>query len=133
MTLPCFHIFRHHNAVLVDQFMETHNNSLDPNKNLANQKSINANHLKAMKFLARSREVADRSKMSFFGSFVTDDGYHYSVTNINQDEIDRKTVQYLIDLQLNENFDLDEVQQRLQIVETNEGVQMRITDEPSVG
>ena len=113
--------------------METHNNSLDPNKNLANQKSINTNHLKAMKFLARSREAADRSKMSFFGSFVTDDGYHYSVTNIHQDEIDRKTVQYLIDLQLNENFDLDEVQQRLQIVETNEGVQMRITDEPSVG
>jgi hypothetical protein len=133
MTLPCFYIFRHHNAVLVDQFMENHNNSLDPNKNLANQQSINANHLKAMKFLARSREAADRSKMSFFGSFVTDKGYHYSVTNINQDEIDRKTVQYLIDLQLNESFDIDQVQQRLQIVETNEGVQMRITDEPSVG
>lgn len=129
MTLPCFHIFRHHNAVLVDQFMENHNNSLDPNKNLANQQSINATHLKAMKFLARSREAADRCKMSFFGSFVTDEGYHYSVTNINQGEIDRKTVQYLIDFQLNDSFDIDKAHQNLKIVSTEEGVQMRIVND----
>jgi len=129
MTLPCFHIFRHHNAVLVDQFMENHNNSLDPSKNLANQQSINANHLKAMKFLARSREAADRSNMSFFGSFITNEGYHYSVTNINQDEIDRKTVQYLIDLQLNEGFDIHKAHQNLKILETDEGVQMKITND----
>ncbi len=109
--------------------MENHNNSLDPNKNLANQQSINATHLKAMKFLARSREAADRCKMSFFGSFVTDEGYHYSVTNINQDEIDRKTVQYLIDFQLNDNFDVNKAHQNLKIVSTDEGVQMRIVND----
>jgi hypothetical protein len=109
--------------------MENHNNSLDPNKNLANQQSINTVHLKAMKFLARSREAADRCKMSFFGSFVTDEGYHYSVTNINQNEIDRKTVQYLIDLQLNDSFNIDKAHQNLKIVATDEGIQMKITND----
>ena len=109
--------------------MENHNNSLDPTKNLANQQSINTTHLKAMKFLARSREAADRCKMSFFGSFVTDEGYHYSVTNINQDEIDRKTVQYLIDLQLNNSFNIDKAHQNLKIVATDEGIQMKITND----
>jgi len=40
--------------------MEHHIKNLDPNKNLANQQSIQSNHLKAMKFLAMARETADR-------------------------------------------------------------------------
>jgi uncharacterized protein (DUF1015 family) len=131
MHSPCFHIFRHRNGVLVDQFMEHHIKNLDPNKNLANQQSIQANHLKAMKFLAMARETADRSNMSFFGSFVTADGHHYSITNINEDEIEQKTIQYLIDFKLSETFDLNAIQQNLKIVSTDEGIQLQISDSSS--
>jgi uncharacterized protein (DUF1015 family) len=131
MHSPCFHIFRHRNGVLVDQFMKHHIENLDPNKNLANQQSIQANHLKAMKFLAMARETADRSNMSFFGSFVTADGHHYSITNINEDEIEQKTIQYLIDFKLSETFDLNAIQKNLKIVSTDEGIQLQISDSSS--
>lgn len=129
MNLPCFHIFRHRNKVLVDQFMEHYSQDLDPDKNIANQKSINPTHLKGMKALARMREEADRSDMSFFGSFVTEEGYHYSVTNIDQADLDKKLVQYLVQFQLGEDFDLTDLQRRLKVVETNEGIQLQIRDE----
>lgn len=130
---PCFHIFRHHNFVLVDQFMENHERDLDPNKNLANQESINPTHLKAMKFLARSRETADRAGMGFYGSFVTDEGYHYSVTNINSTPINKELVEYLIDFKLTEDFDLSKFLNQLRVIPTNEGIKVQLTDEYDVG
>lgn len=133
MSLPCFHIFRHRNHVLVDQFMENHKKDLDPNKDLANQQSINPIHLKAMKFLARSRETADRSGMGFYGSFVTDDGYHYSVTNISAVPINKELVEYLIDFKLTEDFDLSKFINQLKVIPTNEGIKVQLTDEHDVG
>lgn len=133
MKSPCFHIFRHQNKILVDQFMENHKKDLDPNKDLANQSSINPNHLKAMKFLARSRETADRSGMGFYGSFVTDDGYHYSVTNIDSDIIEQKMIDYFINFKLDANFRLSEFMNRLRVISTNEGIKMELTDGPDVG
>jgi uncharacterized protein (DUF1015 family) len=108
--------------------MEHHTKNLDPDKNLANQQSVQANHLKAMKFLAMARETADRSNMSFFGSFVTADGHHYSITNIDEDKIEQQTIQYLIDFKLSEIFNLNEIQQKLKIVSTKEGIQLQISD-----
>jgi hypothetical protein len=87
----------------------------------------------AMKFLARSRETADRSGMGFYGSFVTDEGYHYSVTNINDVPIDKELVQYLVDFTLTEDFDLSKFINRLKVISTNEGVKIQLTDEPGVG
>jgi hypothetical protein len=133
MTYPCFYIFRHRNKIAVDQFMDHYIQDLDPDKNIANQRSINPVHLKGMKALARMREEADRSNMSFFGSFITDDGYHYSVTNINQEDIDKQLVQYLVQFQLGEEFDLTELQKKLKVVETNEGIQLQIRDESDLG
>lgn len=133
MTYPCFYIFRHRNTIVVDQFMDHHIQDLDPDKNIANQKSINPIHLKGMKALARMREEADRSNMSFFGSFITEEGYHYSVTNIHQEDIDKKFVQYLVQFQLVEGFDLTELQKKLRVVETNEGIQLQIRDESDLG
>jgi hypothetical protein len=131
MKSPCFHIFRHQNKVLVDQFMENHKKDLDPNKDLANQESINPKYLKAMKFLARSRETADRSGMGFYGSFVTDDGYHYSVTNIDSHIVEQKMIDYLINFKLTEDFDLSEFMNRLRVIQTSEGVKMELTDDPT--
>jgi hypothetical protein len=129
MKSPCFHIFRHQNKVLVDQFMENHKKDLDPNKDLANQQSISPKYLKVMKFLARSRETADRSGMGFYGSFVTDDGYHYSITNIDSHIVEQKMIDYLINFRLTEDFDLSDFMNRLRVIQTSEGVKMELTDE----
>ena len=129
MKSPCFHIFRHQNKVLVDQFMENHKRNLDPNKDLANQETINPKYFKAMKFLARSRETADRSGMGFYGSFVTDDGYHYSITNIDSHIVEQKMIDYLINFKLTEDFDLSDFMNRLRVIQTSEGVKMELTDE----
>lgn len=126
MSVPVIHIFRHHNPVVVDQFMEHFRSDLDPSKNLANQTSVNPTYLKVMKSLANMREVANRSNMSFFGGFVTPEGFHYSINNIvNLIENNTKNDYLLID----KNFKLDEVYKKLKIVSTPEGIQLRIIND----
>jgi hypothetical protein len=102
---------------------------LDPEKNLANCLSPTPNHLRAMKSLARMREQADRSDMGFAGSFVTEEGYHYSVTNLPEDDIQRQTVDYLVKLKLNGDFNPVQIPKYFRIVSTDEGVQIQVINE----
>lgn len=131
MSAPQIHIFRHHNPIVVDQFMENFRSDLDPRKNLADQTSVNPTYLKVMKALAGMREAATRSNMSFFGGFVTPEGFHYSITNIEntiENQL-QQPIDYYVNFQADDNFTIDEIYKKLKIVSTEEGVQVRITDD----
>jgi len=125
MTNPQIHIFRHYNKVLVDQFMENFHSELDPRKNLSYQTSINPTYLKVMRALAGMREAADRSEMGFFGAFITPEGYHYSISNI--ESVNENLSQQ--PLQIDESFTIDELYKKLKIVNTSDGIQLRLTDD----
>jgi len=125
MTNPQIHIFRHYNKVLVDQFMDNFHSELDPRKNLSYQTSINPTYLKVMRALAGMREAADRSEMGFFGAFITPEGYHYSISNI--ESVNENLSQQ--PLQIDESFTIDELYKKLKIVNTSDGIQLRLTDD----
>lgn len=132
MFAPQIHIFRHQNPILVDQFMEHFRSDLDPSKNLANQISVNQTYFRVMKTLASMREAATRSEMSFFGGFVTPEGFHYSISNI--EDVIENHLQYalydcFINLAVDENFTIDEFYKKLKIVDTPRGIQLRIVDD----
>jgi len=131
MSVPVIHIFRHRNPIVVDQFMENFRSDLDPKKNLANQTSVNPTYLKVMKSLANMREVANRSNMSFFGGFVTPEGFHYSINNIESliEDNSQQPISCYIDFHIDENFTIDEMYKKLKIVDTPTGIQLRITDD----
>lgn len=102
---------------------------LDPQKDLARATSPTADQLKAMQALARMREQADRSDMGFAGSFVTEDGYHYSISNLSEDDIQKKTVDFLVRLRIREMFDFGAIQKYYKIVQTDEGVRVEVCNE----
>jgi len=131
MSVPLIHIFRHHNPVVVDQFMENFRSDLDPSKNLANQTSVNPTYLKVMKSLANMREVANRSNMSFFGGFVTPEGFHYSINNIENliENHSQQPISCHINFNIDENFKISEMYKKLKIVDTPMGIQLRLTDD----
>lgn len=124
-----FFICRNQNRGTVDRFNEAMRQDLDPQKDLARATSPTADQLKAMQTLARMREQADRSSMGFAGSFVTEDGYHYSITNLNEDDIQVKTVDFLVRLRIKETFDFGVVQKYYKIVQTDEGVRVEVCNE----
>lgn len=130
MGTPQIHIFRHQNNVLVDQFMEHFRFDLDPKKNLANQTAVNATYLKVMKALAGMRETANRSKMGFFGGFVTPEGFHYSVSNVDPNNAIENCSQLAPEnyIDIDEGFTIEELYKKLRIISTPEGVQLRLTD-----
>lgn len=119
-------ICRNQNRIIVDQFCEAMQRDLDPNKNLANTDAISSSHLFAMKALARMREQADRADMGFAGSFITENGYHYSISNLENDDIQKQVVDYLVKLKIDENLDIQDLQKYFRIVETADGVQIQI-------
>jgi len=131
MSVPVIHIFRHHNPVVVDQFMEHFRSDLDPSKNLANQTSVNPTYLKVMKSLANMREVANRSNMSFFGGFVTPEGFHYSINNIENliENHSQQPISCHINFNIDKNFKISEMYKKLKIVDTPMGIQLRLTDD----
>jgi hypothetical protein len=131
MSVPVIHIFRHRNPIVVDQFMENFRSDLDPGKNLANQTSVNPTYLKVMKSLANMREAATRSSMSFFGGFVTPEGFHYSINNIENfiENHSQQPISCYINFNIDENFTIDEMYKKLKIVDTPTGIQLRITDD----
>lgn len=133
MSQPQIHIFRHHNKVLVDQFMEHFRSDLDPRKNLAEQTSINPAYLKIMRALADMRATADRSNMGFFGGFITPDSSHYSISNVDPNNLIDSQYQLPIEnfVKIDESFTINELYKKLKIVSTPEGVQLRLTDEPA--
>lgn len=131
MGTPQIHLFRHRNVILVDQFMENFRSDLDPRKNLANQTAVNATYLKVMKALAGMRETANRSEMGFFAGFVTPEGFHYSISNVDPNNIVENDSQLAPEnyINIDESFTINEIYKKLKIVSTPEGIQLRLTDE----
>ena len=131
MGTPQIHLFRHSNVVLVDQFMEHFRADLDPRKDLANQTVVNETYLKVMKALAGMRETANRSEMGFFGGFITPEGYHYSISNIDPNNLIDSHSQLPIEnfIKIDESFTINEIYKKLKIVSTPEGIQLRLTDD----
>jgi hypothetical protein len=55
--------------------------------------NIDMQRLKAMQFVARMKETAERVGVGFIGSFIGPDGQKFMMTNMNQDEV----IKYLPD------------------------------------
>lgn len=116
-----FQIFRHRNKVLVEQFLENLNESLDSTKNLNHTKDVSLRQLKAMQSLAQMREVADSNEMGFVASFVEPDGSNYTITNLPHVQNN-----FILQNLLMEPFMDEKGGGRVQLVETYEGVQLQI-------
>ena len=116
-----FQIFRHHNKVLVEQFLENLNESLDLTKSLNHTKNLSFSQLKAMQSFAQMRELADSNEMGFVASFIEPDGSNYTMTNLPHAQND-----FIIQKLLSEPFVDGESRGRVQLVETYEGIQLQI-------
>jgi hypothetical protein len=55
--------------------------------------NIDMQRLKAMQFVARMKETAERVGVGFIGGFIGPDGQKFMMTNMNQDEV----IKYLPD------------------------------------
>lgn len=119
-----FQIFRHHNKVLVEQFLENLNEFLDPTKNLNHTKTLSLQQLKVMQSFAEMRQIADSNSMGFVASFVEPDGSNYTITNLPDPQDN-----YIIQNLLMEPFMDENGGGRVQLVETQEGVQLQIIPE----
>mgnify|MGYP006280650557 CR=1 FL=1 len=129
MAFPQLFICRNQNRNTVDHFRETMEQNFDPGKNLANATSPTPDQLKAMQALARMREQADRSNMGFAGSFITESGYHYSISNLDEDDIQEQVVDFLVRLKIKETFDFGQIQRYYKIIQTEEGVKIEVINE----
>jgi hypothetical protein len=116
-----FQIFRHHNKVLVEQFLENLNESLDLTKSLNHTKDLSLTQLRAMQSFAQMRELADSNEMGFVASFIEPDGSNYTITNLPHAQNDFIIQNLLVEPFMDENGG-----GRVQLVETYEGVQLQI-------
>ena len=71
--------------------------------------------------------------MGFFGGFITPDGFHYSISNIDPNNLIDSQYQVPIEnfIKIDENFKINEIYKKLKIVSTPKGIQLRLTDEPA--
>ena len=119
-----FQIFRHHNNVLVEQFLTTLHQDLDPNKRLDGTQSLSQQQLKTMHSFAQMRQIADNAAMGFAATFITDAGYHYTTTNLPGVEEADSILQYLLSVPFSEEV----TKGCLRLVETRDGIQLQIVD-----
>jgi len=117
-----FQIFRHHNMVLVEQFLDNCYATADPNKILNVSTALNPKHLKAMQSLAQMRSAADDAGMGFAASFSTEDGYHYITSNL----IEYDLYDHVLQLLLTVPYQEEDQSGQIQLVETEDGVQLQI-------
>ena len=117
-----FQIFRHHNMVLVEQFLDNCHATFDPSKSINVATSLNPQHLKAMQSLAQMRSAADDAGMGFAASFSTEDGYHYITSNL----IEYDLYDHVLQLLLTVPYQEEEQGGQIQLVETEDGVQLQI-------
>lgn len=117
-----FQIFRHHNNVLVEQFLTGLHQDLDPNKRLDGTQSLSRQHLKTMHSFAQMRQIADEAAMGFAATFITDGGYHYTTTNLPGVEEADNILQYLLSVPFGEEV----TNGCLRLVETRDGIQLQI-------
>jgi hypothetical protein len=120
-----FQIFRHHNNVLVEQFLNHLHQGLDPSKDLSRDQSVNPQHLKTMYTFAQMRQAADNAAMGFAATFITETGYHYTNTNLPGVGEEDSVLQYLLSIPFGEEV----TEGCLRLVETQDGVQLQIVED----
>ncbi len=108
--------------VLVEQFVDNCYATLDPSKSLSFSTALNPQHLKAMQKLAQMRSAADDANMGFAASFSTEDGYHYITSNL----IEYDLYDHVLQLLLTVPYQEEEQGGQIQLVETEDGVQLQI-------
>lgn len=117
-----FQIFRHRNNVLVEQFLNNVHQGLDSTKSLSVNQGVSLRYLKVMQSFSQMRQAADDAGMGFAATFVTDDGRHYTTTNLFDSMPSETVLQCLLSVPYFE----EAIDGCLRLVETQEGVQLQI-------
>jgi len=95
---------------------------LDPEKRWSSEQCVSPQHLKVMHSFAQMREAADNAGMGFAATFITDDGHHYTATNLPGVAEVANIIQYLLSEPLGE----DAAGGCIRLVETRDGIQLQI-------
>ena len=53
-------------------------------------------------------------------------GYHYTISNLENDDIQKKAVDYLVKLKIKETLEMNDLEKYFKIVQTEDGVQIQI-------
>lgn len=134
---PGLFIFRHRNKQCTRNFM----NNLDwqPNDNnsdLSNQDKYSLEQLRAMQLVAKMKEAADRAGAGFVGGFVTPTGQRFMMSNVDETDAQFKAIQDQLSSIQNKNSQnnseesfLDKFQNSIQLIETPEGIEIRVKPE----
>ena len=94
-------------------------------KRWSSAQCVSPRHLKVMHSFAQMREAADNAGMGFAATFITDEGYHYTATNLPGVEEMDNIIQYLLSEPLGE----DAAEGCISLVETENGIQLQIIED----
>lgn len=129
-------IYRNRNKSLVRKVM----NNLDWEANndqsdLAKQNQYSMEQLKAMQLVAKMKEAADRAGAGFVGGFITPTGQRFMMSNVDESDAQHQAIVAQLDAvqkQAVEDAEIgffDAFQNKIRIVESDEGVQLIIEPE----
>lgn len=122
---PQLFLFRNRNKLLASNYMNNiESNCSEPDRDLANQYQQSMEHLKAMQIIAKMKEAADRSGAGFVGGFVTANGQHFIMSNIDQD--DRQYQAIKEQLEVTAKARQQPVQNQVKLIESEDGIQLII-------
>jgi len=134
---PGLFIFRHRNKQRTRNFM----NNLDwqPNDNnsdLSKQDKYSLEQLRAMQLVAKMKEAADRAGAGFVGGFVTPTGQRFMMSNVDETDAQFKAIQDQLSSIQNKNSQnnseesfFEKFQNSIQLIETPEGIEIRVKPE----
>ena len=134
---PGLFIFRHRNKQRARNLM----NNLDwqPNDNnsdLSKQDKYSLEQLRAMQLVAKMKEAADRAGAGFVGGFVTPTGQRFMMSNVDETDAQFKAIQDQLSSIQNKNSQnnseesfFDKFQNSIQLIETPEGIEIRVKPE----
>lgn len=129
-------IYRNRNKSLVRKVMnnldwEANNDQAD----LAKQNQYSMEQLKAMQLVAKMKEAADRAGAGFVGGFITPTGQRFMMSNVDESDAQHQAIVAQLDAvqkQAVEDAEIgffDAFQNKIRIVESDEGVQLIIEPE----
>jgi hypothetical protein len=136
MHQPQFFIHRNRNKSIIRKAMnnldwQANNDSSD----LAKQDKYSMEQLKAMQLVAKMKDAADKVGAGFVGGFITPTGQRFMMSNVDADDVQHQAIIAQLDaVQKQAELDndtgfFDALQNSVQIIETEEGIQIRIEPE----
>lgn len=132
---PSLFLYRNRNKQLIKNLM----NNLDwePNNDsndLSKQDKYSFEQLHAMQLVARMKEAADKAGAGFVGGFVTPTGQRFMMSNVDADDVQFQAINQELESIQNKNAKdngsfFDSFQNTVKIIETEEGIQLKIEPE----